>query len=162
LRLSQSFLPLDAKALGKRGALFPEPVSIAKDPTLSHTTVGVGLVTGLRMTDVDWLSFYVPLQFALGIYSLPEIQGVKSSTQTWVQPKFSTVQAGISTGLIMNFSLTDDFFVGISFLYTGASSGQKDFNRQRYTLSVADWTYIYRASVRADLAEVGVLLGLNF
>lgn len=162
LRLSQSFLPLNAKALGKSGALFPEPVYIAKNPTVSHTTVGVGLATGLRLTDVDWLSFYVPLQFALGIYALPEIQGVKSATQTWVQPKFSTVQAGISTGLLMNFSITDDFFAGISLLYTTLQSGEKDFTRQRYDKSVPDWTYVYRSSVRVDLAEVGVLVGLNF
>ncbi|MCX7606679.1 MAG: hypothetical protein N2170_05365, partial [Bacteroidia bacterium] len=55
LRFSQSFLSLDAKALEKRGALFPEPVSISKNPTISHTLVGVGASTGFRW---EWISLY--------------------------------------------------------------------------------------------------------
>ncbi|RMF45948.1 MAG: hypothetical protein D6750_11070 [Bacteroidetes bacterium] len=159
LRLTQSFFSLDAKRLGKEDHLFPEPVAISKNPTVSHTTVGFGVGTGVRL---DWVSFYLPVQFALGIYSLPEIQGVKSSTQTWFQSKTSTAQIGFSTGLITNFSLTDDFFVGLSLLYTGVRSGEKDWERYRVDRGSTDRRFLYRAPVVTDLAEVGVLVGVNF
>jgi len=159
LRVTGSFFSLDAKSLGKEDNLFPEPVAISKNPTVSHATVGLGVGTGVRL---DWVSFYLPVQFALGIYSLPEIQGVKSATQTWFQSKSSTAQLGFSTGLITNFSLTDDFFVGLSLLYTGVRSGEKDWERYRVNRGVTDWRFLYRAPVATDLAEVGVLVGVNF
>ncbi len=159
LQVRQAFLPLDAKALGKNGALFPEPVSLSKSPSVSHTLVGFGVSGGIRW---DWISLYVPIQFALGIYSAPEMQGIKSATQEWVQPKFSAVQTGLSTGLVANFSITDDFFAGLSFLYMGLRSGEQEFERTRYTRGQEDWIFRYRAPVRTELGEVGVLVGLNF
>lgn len=102
------------------------------------------------------------LQFALGIYSAPEMRGTKSANQEWVQSKFSAVQAGISAGLIANFSITDDFFVGLSFLYTGLRSGEQEFVRSRYNRGIEDWRVRYQAPVRADLGEVGILVGLTF
>lgn len=56
LQVRQAFLPLDAKALGKNGALFPEPVTLQKDPTISHTLAGFGIATGLQW---EWMSLYV-------------------------------------------------------------------------------------------------------
>ncbi|GIV26162.1 MAG: hypothetical protein KatS3mg026_1854 [Bacteroidia bacterium] len=159
LRLTQSFFSLDAKSLGKEDHLFPEPVAISKNPTVSHTVVGFGVGTGFRL---DWVSFYLPVQFALGIYALPEIQGVKSATQTWFQSKTSTAQVGFSTGLITNFSLSDDFFVGLSLLYTGVRSGEKEWERYRVTRGATDQRFLYRVPVATDLAEVGVLVGLHF
>lgn len=159
LRLTQSFLSLDARSLGKEDNLFTDPVYIDKNPTVSHTTVGFGVSTGIRL---DWVSFYLPVQFALGIYSIPQVQGIKSSTQTWYQPKTSTAQVGFSTGLITNFSLTDDFFVGLSLLYTGVRSGEKDWERYRVDKGVTDSRFIYRAPVATELAEVGVLVAVNF
>lgn len=159
LRISQSFLGLDAKALGKDDRLFPEPVQIAKNPTVSHTLIGFGVGTGVQL---DWIALYVPFQFALGIYSGPEIQGVKSATQTWIQPKFSTAQLGFSTGLITNFPITDDFFVGLSLLFTSVRSGEVEFQRTRYNRGTPDQQFFYRAPVRTDLGEVGVCLGMFF
>lgn len=159
VRLTQSFLPLNAKELGKREKLFPEPVTISKNPTLSHTTLGFGVGTGVRF---DWISLYLPVQFALGIYSAPEIQGARDANRTWVESKFSTVQAGLSTGLITNFSITDDFFAGLSILYTTVRSGEKEFERYRYDFGIQTLRYVYRAPVATDLVEVGVLVGLNF
>jgi hypothetical protein len=110
----------------------------------------------------DWISLYLPVQFALGIYSAPEIQGARDANRTWVESKFSTVQAGLSTGLITNFSITDDFFAGLSILYTTVRSGEKEFERYRYDFGIQTLRYVYRAPVATDLVEVGVLVGLNF
>lgn len=159
LRIAQNFLSLDARELGKNGRLFPEPVTIEKNLTVSHTLVGFGVGTGVQL---DWIALYVPVQFALGIYSAPEITGIKSATQTWVQPKFSTAQLGISTGLIANFAITDDFFVGLSMLFTSVRSGEKEFERTRYNRGNPDWRFLYRSNVPTDLGEVGVLIGLFF
>lgn len=159
LRVSQSFFSLDGRALGRDDHLFPEPVTIDENPRISHTLAGLGVGTGVQL---DWVSLYVPVQLALGLYSAPEIEGRKSSVQTWVQPKFSTAQVGLSTGLIMNFPITDDFFAGVSLLFTSVSSGEKDFDRFRYTLDVQDRRFTYRSAVRSDMAEVGILLGLFF
>lgn len=159
LRVSQSFLSLDANALGKNYHLFPEPVQIAKKPTVSHTVIGFGAGTGVQL---DWIALYVPIQFAFGVYSAPEIQGVKSATQTWVQPKFSTTQIGLGTGLIANFPLTDDFFVGLSLLFTSTRSGEIEFQRTRYSRGNPDQQLLYRAPVRTDLGEVGICVGMFF
>lgn len=159
MRVSQHFIPLDAKALGKRNSLFPEPVSIEKNPTLSQTVAALGIGSGIQ---IDWIALYVPLQFALGLYSLPEIEGRKSATQSWMQPKFSTVQVGLSTGLLASFFITDDFFAGLSLLFTRVRSGEKTFERTRYDNGRPTQTFIHKSPISTELSEAGIVVGLSF
>jgi len=159
LRLSQSFLPMDSKAIHKRGHLFPEPVQIEKNPQLSHTTIGFGVGTGARW---DFLSAYIPLYFAIGAYAAPEIQGLVNPNRTWVQEKHSTIQVGLSTGLILNFHVIENFPIGLSILYTSLRSNDKPFERKRYDRGNIDRTFLYRAPIRTDLTEVGLLIGYEF
>ncbi len=159
LRLSQSFLPMNAKALGNSRSLFPAPVAISKTPTVSHTLIGFGVGTGLRL---DFVSFYVPIQFAMGVYSAPAIEGIQSATKTWVQDKHSAFQVGLSTGLIANFHVLERMPIGISLLYASLRSGEQTFERQRYDRGNLDATFIYRAPIRTDLTEVGILIGYEF
>jgi hypothetical protein len=159
LRLSQSFLPMDAKALGKPYALFPTAVAIPKTPTVSHTLIGFGAGTGLRL---DFVSFYVPIQFAMGIYGGPTIEGIQSATKTWVQEKHSAFQVGFSTGLVINFSVLDRVPIGLSLLYASLRSGEETFERKRYDKGTLDATFTYTAPIRTDLTEVGILIGYEF
>ncbi|MCX8112255.1 MAG: hypothetical protein N3E49_03540 [Bacteroidia bacterium] len=159
LRFSQSFFPLDARSLGRDGALFPDRVRISQNPTISHTQGGLGVGTGLKL---DWVSFYVPLQLAFGIYSAPEIEGERDAARAWISPKFSTFQLGLSTGLITNFTISNNFFLGVSLLFTSLRSGEKEFERNRYTFGVMDRQFIYRSTVPTDLVELGALVGITF
>jgi len=159
LRLSQSFLPMDAKALQKNYGLFPAPVAISKTPNVSHTLIGFGVGTGLRL---DFVSFYVPIQLAMGVYSAPTIEGIQSATKTWVQDKHSAFQIGLSTGLVANFHVLERMPIGISLLYASLRSGEQTFERRRYDRGNPDATFTYRAPIRTDLTEVGILIGYEF
>ena len=159
LRLSQSFLPMNTKALGKAYALFPTAVAIPKTPTVSHTLIGFGAGTGLRL---DFVSFYIPIQFAMGIYGAPTIEGLQSATKTWVQEKHSAFQVGFSTGLVINFSVLDRVPIGLSLLYASLRSGEETFERKRYDKGTLDATFTYTAPIRTDLTEVGILIGYEF
>lgn len=160
LRLTQSFLPMDAKALGRGGALFPAGVQIPKNPTLSHTLIGFGAGTGLRL---DFVSFYVPIQFAMGVYSAPAIEGIQSATKTWIQDKHSAFQVGLSTGVVINFHVLDQIPIGLSLLYSSMRSGDQTFERRRYDRGTPDGViFTYTAPIRTDLTEVGFLIGYEF
>ncbi len=159
LRLSQSFLPMDAQALSRNYGLFPAPVRISKNPTVSHTLVGFGAGTGLRL---DFVSFYVPLQFAMGVYSAPTIEGIQSATETWIQDKHSAFQVGLSTGVVINFHVLDQLPIGISLMYSSVRSGDQTFERRQYDQGALDASFIYTAPIRTDLTEVGILIGYEF
>jgi len=159
LRLTQSFLPMNAKALGREDALFPAGVQITKTPTVSHTLLGFGAGTGLR---VDFVSFYVPIQFAMGVYTAPAIEGIQSATRTWIQDKHSAFQIGFSTGVVINFHLLDKIPIGLSLLYASMRSGEQTFERRRYDRGNLDRTFTYTAPIRTDLTEVGILVGYEF
>ena len=159
LRVTQSFLPMDAKALGRGGALFPAGVQISKNPTVSHTLIGFGAGTGLRL---DFVSFYVPIQFAMGAYSAPAIEGIQSATKTWIQDKHSAFQVGFSTGMVINFHVLDQIPIGLSLLYSSMRSGEQTFERRRYDRGNSDAVFNYTAPIRTDLTEVGFLIGYEF
>ncbi len=160
LRIHQSFLPMDNKALGRIGSLFPAPVQITKTPTLSHTLIGFGAGTGFRL---DFVSFYVPIQFAMGVYNAPAIEGVQSATKTWIQDKHSAFQVGFSTGVVINFHVLDQIPIGLSLLYSSMRSGDQTFERRRYDRGTPDGAiFTYTAPIRTDLTEVGFLIGYEF
>lgn len=159
LRLSQSFLTMDKDALGKPDNLFPAGVVLDKVPTVSHTSLGFGVGTGGRL---DFVSVYIPLYLAMGIYSAPEIRAQQSTTKYWIQDKHSAFQLGLSTGVVFGVNVLETLQVGLSMLYTTVSSGTQTFERRRYDQGALDLIVNYSAPIRTDLTEVGLFLGYNF
>ncbi len=159
LRLSQSFLTMDREALGKPNSLFPAGVVLDKVPSVSHTSVGFGVGTGGRL---DILSVYVPLYLAMNIYSAPEIRAQQSATKYWIQDKHSAFQLGVTTGVVFGVNVLETLQLGLSILFTTASSGTQTFERRRYDSGNVDFVVNYSAPIRTDLTEVGLFLGYNF
>jgi hypothetical protein len=98
----------------------------------------------------------------MGVYSAPTIEGIQSATKTWVQDKHSAFQIGLSTGLVANFYVLERVPIGLSLLYASLRSGEQTFERRRYDRGNPDATFIYRAPIRTDLTEVGILIGYEF
>lgn len=155
--VSQRFLSLNADELEENFRLFPQETDIDENPRISHTAFGLGIGTGVK---VDWVSLYVPLQIAIGLYAAPEIEGRRGPAEWWTQSRFSTLQAGVLTGFIANFEVSEKVSVGVALLFGSLRSGEQEFRRERYNRGTIDRIYSYRSGVPTDLAEAGLVLGV--